>query len=143
MSIFISPGTRATEKLLKDIDFKNLQNFLNIKFKDIKKEDSINSITSIFTAIPSNQDQSSVNGFADKLNDAGNMIKFLNAIEKQAKSLGTKKSGLFYKLIYQNIHQEIRNNDEWNKNVERLTKFEKELRKFLLAKKGQDIEEKE
>lgn len=143
MFISVSHGTRSAKKELIEIGGESeLNKFINADYG--KLSGNVSNVSTFFT-YANVKGQRAVDHFVDALNnpDNDNMKKFLNAIEKQAKSLGTKKSGLFYKLIYNNIHRKIKSNSNWNTEVEVLKQFEKELRKFFLAKKRQDIEEDE
>lgn len=134
-------GTRSAKKeLIKICNEQTLNKFINADFDQLRG--NISNVSRFF-AYTNVKSQKAVENFADALNNHDNMKKFLNAIEKQAKSLGTKSSGLFYKLIYKNIHQKTKNNSDWTKIENALKAFEKEIRKFLLAKKDQDIEETE
>lgn len=138
----ISSGTRNARKNLKEICSESeLDKFIKADFK--KLSGKISNVSTLFT-YANVKSKKATETFAIALNNnSDNMEKFFNAVEKQAKSAGTKKSGLFYKLIYTNVYQKVKNDDKWNENDKTLKQFEKELRKFLLARKGQDIEETE
>ncbi len=139
MLIRVSPGTRSAKNELKRIcDEKKLDKFVNADFK--KLSGKISNV-GMFCTYANVKSHGAIKTFADALNLDNNMQRFLNAVEKQARSFGTITSGLFYKLIYNNIHQKTKGG--WTENLESLKRFEKEVRKFLLAKKGQDIDEEE
>ncbi len=105
-------GVETGKALLKD--------FLNRELKILSAKR--NSPTVINA---SESDRSNIYKFANLLKDEKNMELFKNAIEKQAKSKGTKESGLFNKLIYP-----IRNN--W-------VNSKSQIKTFLLAHEDRQI----
>lgn len=124
----VSQKTREARRLLESIEKPKgkelLKKFLNNELKN--KLISKTSAQSVITYVEKSND-SNITEFAKLLQYGENRKKFKKAVKCQAKSTGTKKNGLFYKLIYQN----------GNLNMESLNKSK--IKAFLLAKKDTDI----
>ena len=124
----VSQKTREARRLLESIEKPKgkelLKKFLNNELKN--KLISKTSAQSVITYVEDSND-SNITEFAKLLQYGENRKKFKKAVKCQAKSTGTKKNGLFYKLIYQN----------GNLNMESLNKSK--IKAFLLAKKDTDI----
>lgn len=124
----VSQKTREARRLLESIGKPKgkelLKKFLNNELKN--KLISKTSAQSVINYIENSND-SNITEFAKLLQYDENREKFKKAVKCQAKSTGTKKNGLFYKLIYQN----------GNLNMESLNKSK--IKAFLLAKKDTDI----
>ena len=127
--MFISSSkTREARKTLEEIRLEKfngkelLKNFLERELKELSRKSSVKAVMDAVQESDSNAYK-----FATLLNTETNINLFKKAIELQAKSLGTKQKGLFYKLIYVN-----RNN--WTKS---------KIKAFLLAKKDGGIDDAE
>ncbi|MDO4199914.1 MAG: hypothetical protein Q4D57_04100 [Clostridia bacterium] len=143
--LFASGNTRSARRKLECIQGtganaesgkKYLDKFLENDLDKIKDKNSIQDLLDYVQNTNSN-----VYKFAEIVKD--DPENFKEAIKLQAKSLGTKNSGLFYKLIYSPV-KDINLYDQksiWDSDTKFLDKLKPKIKTFLLAKKDTDIED--
>ena len=92
---FASNKTRQARDKLKSINRQLFENFFKNDLKLLRKKTTAQEV--IEYAL---REGSNINKFALSLDRADNMKKFSDAIYLQSNSIGTKRDGLFYKMIF-------------------------------------------
>lgn len=131
--LLTSSKTRSAKKNLEDIDKANLTNFLKKEFD--KQISTVSNVNSIFTFMGTAA-TTHIENFANNLTSPKKMELFVQAVEDQAKSKGTKATGLFCRWIRNNIRHladEDLPNNPVSQNI-----LKKATVTFLLAKKDKD-----
>lgn len=132
IDLFASSDTRRARAKLKSISMnkgkKYLDNFLKSDLKSLKNKNAQQILNE------TEKESSNVYKFAELL-DNDELTNFLEAIKLQAKSRGTKKEGLFNKLIFENINGKDLN------DITTLKALKPKIRAFLLAKHKTNIED--
>ena len=93
-----SPQTIWVKKKLKSIDSASMNNFFTQK-KSFDKQTTTN-VSTVDSIITFTKSKTAIENFAEKIKEPQQMEEFIKAINLQGKSMGTNKTGLFYRLIY-------------------------------------------
>ena len=125
ISILASGKTKEARQQLRSINQKLFDGFLKDELKQLRKQ---KEITQIVKGTPDKE--SKIYQFAQCLAEKKNMDSFKNAIKLQSESKGTKREGLFYKLIFSIMNQ--------LDDVSKTATLKSKIKEFLLATNDKD-----
>ena len=125
ISILASGKTKEARQQLRSINQKLFDGFLKDELKQLRKQ---KEITQIVKGTPDKE--SKIYQFAQCLAEKKNMDSFKNAIKLQSESKGTKREGLFYKLIFSIMNQ--------LDDVSKTATLKSKIKAFLLATNDKD-----